>query len=159
MIISWQQLARVISFLKMYDLFVLNHNTLDQMCDVTPVTDELMDRGKGKWKIWQHSERPKTAKGDFVDKSCPCFKKENIWSAEEKRNREGKGGKYLEKEKVMTDIYTDAQTDFPHVDSTSSTEVVDPFHRRNRAKNWNTSGLLLSNLLFQECLNNKNEYN
>ena len=30
------------------------------------------------------------------------MKKENIWSAEEKKNGEGKGGKYLEKENVWS---------------------------------------------------------
>ena len=30
------------------------------------------------------------------------MEKENIWIVEEKKNGEGKGGKYLEKEKVMT---------------------------------------------------------
>ena len=57
-----------VSIHKMYDLFVLNHHTLEKMCDVTPVTDESMDREGGKWKIWQHSGKPEIAKGDFVDR-------------------------------------------------------------------------------------------
>ena len=39
------------------------------------------------------------------------MEKENIWIVEEKKNGEGKGGKYLEKEKVMTDEQTNKNRD------------------------------------------------
>ena len=77
----------------------------------------------------------------------------------EMKNREGKGGKYSKKEKVTTDTYTNAQTNFPLVDSTLSKEGAGPFCGWGRVKNWNKPCLLLYNILFQECLINKNGYN
>ena len=49
----------VIGFQKMYGLFSLNHNIIEKMCDVTPVTDER--REDGKWKIGQYFGIPDTA--------------------------------------------------------------------------------------------------
>ena len=77
--------------------------------------------------------------GQTKRKKGRCFKKENIWPLEEKKNGEGKGEKYLEKEniwsqrrrgtekenEVMAEKYTNAQTDFPLVDSNPSTEGVE----------------------------------
>ena len=64
-------------------------------------------------KIFSPQSRRKTEKE----------KDENIWSAEEKKNREGKGGKYSEKEK--NDGQIDTQTEFSCVDSTPSVEGVE----------------------------------
>ena len=72
MIISWQRWARVLSFYKMYSLFILNHHTLEKMCDVTPVADEPMDRGGGKRKIWQHFGRPKTQRATLLINIAKC---------------------------------------------------------------------------------------
>ena len=52
-------IARVIGFQKMYGLFSLNHNIIEKMCDVTPVTDER--REDGKWKIGHYFGTPDTA--------------------------------------------------------------------------------------------------
>ena len=52
-------IARVIGFQKMYGLFSLNHNIIEKMCDVTPVTDKR--REDGKWKIGQYFGIPDTA--------------------------------------------------------------------------------------------------
>ena len=52
-------IARVIGFQKKYGLFSLNHNIIEKMCDVTPVTDER--REDGKWKIGQYFGTPDTA--------------------------------------------------------------------------------------------------
>ena len=54
------------------------------------------------------------------------LEKENIWSAEEKRKGEGKGGKYSREGKSDDGQIYKCTTDFPLVDSTSSPEVVEP---------------------------------
>ena len=43
----------------MYGLFSLNHNIIEKMCDVTPVTDERKE--DGKWKIGQYFGTPDIA--------------------------------------------------------------------------------------------------
>ena len=54
-----------------------------------------------KENIWSAEEK-KTEKGKEKGKGGKYLGKEIIWSVEEKKDREGKGGKYLEKETIWS---------------------------------------------------------
>ena len=54
-----------------------------------------------KENIWSAEEK-KTEKEKEKGKGGKYLEKEIIWSVEEKKDREGKGGKYLEKETIWS---------------------------------------------------------